>query len=79
MGSKTRLYRVTTPTAVRLIESPSAQRAIAHAANKEILADIPSQREIYELAASGIPIEVVGEGQPSDETRQAAAQSNLPV
>lgn len=79
MANKSRLYKVTTPTAVRLIETTSAARAVAHAARKEIVAVIPAQHEVYALARAGILIEVAGDVEVSDETRNAVAQSDLTV
>lgn len=75
--TKTRLYKVTTPNGVRLIESPTIQRAIAHAARSEITATIPAQHEVYALAKAGIEIENVGADPVSDETRAAVAQMPL--
>lgn len=77
MASKTRLYRVTTPTAVRLIEAPNVARAIAHAARTDFTACIPLQHEIYQLARDGIMIEVAGDIVLSDETLNAVAQTDL--
>lgn len=77
MASKARLYQVTTPTAVRLIEAPNVARAIAHAARTDFTARIPLQHEIYQLARDGTPIEVAGDIVLSDETRNAVAQTDL--
>jgi hypothetical protein len=79
MATKSRLYKVTTPTAVRLIKTTSTARAIAHAARKEISATIPAQHEVYAMARSGIEIETAGDVDISDETRSAVAQSDLVV
>jgi 16S rRNA A1518/A1519 N6-dimethyltransferase RsmA/KsgA/DIM1 with predicted DNA glycosylase/AP lyase activity len=79
MANKSRLYQVTTPTAVRLIEAPNAARAIAHVVRQEIKATIPAQHEVYALARSGVLIEVVGDIEISDETRNAVAQTDLSV
>lgn len=75
MTRKTRLYKVTTPTATRLIEASSRQAAIAHAARREIIAAIPPQHEVYALAGQGVEIEIAGAGVVSDGTRAALAQS----
>lgn len=77
MKTRSRLYKVVTPTKVRLIESPNAQRAIAFAAKAEITASIPAQHEVYAMAKSGIEIEVVQDVEVSDETRSAVAQADL--
>ena len=77
MSSKSRLYQVTTPTAVRLIEAPNVARAIAHAARTDFTARIPLQHEIYQLARDGTPIEIAGDIEVSDETRNAIAQTDL--
>lgn len=75
MASKSRLYKVTTPTATRLIESVSVARAIAHAARLEISATIPAQHEVFAMAKAGIEIEIAGDITVSDESRTAVAQS----
>ena len=77
MASKSRLYQVTTPTAIRLIEAPNVARAISHAARTDFSARIPAQHEIYALARDGVMIEVAGEIELSDETRNAVAQTDL--
>jgi len=77
MSSKSRIYQVTTPTAVRLIEAANMSRAIAYAARTDITARIPLQHEIYALARDGVMIEVAGGIAPSDESRNATAQTDL--
>ena len=79
MATKTRLYKVTTPTKTRLIESPNVQRAIAFAAKDEITAVIPAQHEVYALAKAGVDIEQVVDAPVSDETRSAVARADLEV
>lgn len=73
----TRLYKVTTPTSVHLVESPSVSRAIAHVARNQIQAEIPPQFEIFNLAKSGVEIERVGDVPLSDDTRMQIAQPQL--
>ena len=75
--AKNRLYRVITPTAVRLIEAPNPQRAIAHVVRKEIKVDIPASFEVFGLAKSGIEIEVANGEELSDETRANVAQTQI--
>lgn len=79
MASKSRLYQVTTPTAVRLIEAPSVARAIAHAAKTDFTARIPAQYEILKMGYDGIRVEIAGEIELSEETRNALAQTDLTV
>ena len=78
MAKNTRLYRVTTPTRIRLIEAITPARAIAHAASTDFTAVIPDQREVFALATQGIEIEVAGDHSVSDETRTAVAQTPIP-
>lgn len=78
----TRLYKVTTPTSVHLVESPSVNRAIAHVARHQIKAEIPPQFEIFNLAKSGVEIErvsdpILGQVPLGDESRMALAQPPL--
>lgn len=79
MATKTRIYKVTTPTQIRLIESPSVQRAIAFVARDEIRAVIPAQHEIFELARRGLEIERVTDEPVSGETRAALAKTSIPM
>jgi hypothetical protein len=79
MASKTRLYQVTTPTAVRLIEAPNVARAIAHAAKTDFTARLPKQHEILKMGYDGIQVEIAGDIELSDETRNAMAQTDLTV
>jgi hypothetical protein len=79
MASKTRLYQVTTPTAVRLIEASSVARAIAHAARTDFTARIPENHEALKMGYDGIQVEIAGEFKLSDETRSALAQTDLTV
>lgn len=74
----TRLYKVTTPTSVHLVEAQNQHRAISHVARKQISAAIPPQHEVFQLAKSGLEIEVAGEHGVSDETRQNVSQDQLP-
>lgn len=64
--TKTRLYRVTTKTATRLIEAANPQRAISHAARTDFVVDIPASHEVFNLAKKGVEIEVAG-AQEQDE------------
>lgn len=73
----TRLYRVTTPKGVRLVEAASRHTAVSHVVKSEVTVDIPAPHEIHKLAMSGVPIELAGVEVIGDETRQAAAQSQI--
>jgi hypothetical protein len=75
----TRLYKVTTPTSVHLVESPSKAGAVAHVARHQITAEIPPQFEVFHLAKSGVEIERVGDGPLSDDTRVQVCQSVVDV
>lgn len=77
--SKTRLYKVETPTSTHLVETTSPQRAISHVASGQIKASIPAQHEVFQMAKSGIEIERPGDVPLSDETRNAVAQEQLDV
>lgn len=76
-ASNTRLYRVTTPKGVRLVEAPSRHTAVSHVVKTEVTVDIPAPHEIHKLAMSGVPIELAGTDVIGDETRQAAAQAQI--
>lgn len=79
MATKTRLYKVDTPTSTHLVEAPSPSRAISHVASSQIKATIPAQHEVFQMAKDGIEIERVGDAPLSDETRNAVAQEQLSV
>lgn len=74
-----RLYKVSTPTSVHLVESPSKAGAVAHVARHQITAEIPPQFEVFNLALSGVVIERVGDAPLSDDTRMQIEQQPLPV
>ena len=77
MAATLRLYKVTTPTQVRLVQASNVQRAIAYAARHEITATIPAQYELYELARLGMEIECATDDPITDETRSAVAQQQI--
>lgn len=77
MTTKTRLYRVVTPTSKHLVESTSPQRAVAHVAGRQIQCDIPAQHEVYAMAKDGVEIEKTSDQPISDATRNAVAQADL--
>ena len=72
-----RLYKVTTPTSVHLVEAPNPSRAVAHVARSQIRAEIPPQFEVFNLAKAGIEIERVTDAPLSDDTRMQVAQPTL--
>lgn len=77
MAATLRLYKVTTPTQVRLVQASTVQRAIAFVARHEITATIPAQYELYELARLGMEIECATDDPITDETRSAVAQQQI--
>ena len=72
-----RLYKVTTPTSVHLVEAPSISRAIAHVARNQISAVIPPQFEVFNLARAGVEIKQLGDGPLSDESRIQIGQAQI--
>ncbi|MDO9252563.1 MAG: hypothetical protein Q7U48_13570 [Hydrogenophaga sp.] len=77
MATRTRLYKVETPTSVHLVEAPTPSRAISHIASRQITASIPPQHEVFQMAKDGLEIERVGDEPLSDETRSALAQEPI--
>ena len=75
----TRLYKITTPTAVYLVESPNRSRAISHVAKREMSIEVALQHEIHTLAKAGVEITLVDGITLSDETRQAINQQCMEV
>lgn len=78
MANKNRLYRVTTPTDIHLVEAPNPARAVAHISRKQIKVDIPDSFEVFALAKAGVEIEVVGDEPVTDETSADVAQAIIP-
>ena len=74
-----RIYIVETPTGSHLINAVSRAAAIAHVARSTLKARIPSQHEVFTLAASGVALECANNDQVSDQSRSDLAQSVIPI
>ena len=52
-----RIYKLTTPKGVRLIDAGTRAAAIGHVAKDEITADVATGHEIADLVGKGIKVE----------------------
>lgn len=64
--SKTRIYKVKTPTGDRLVESPTKGQAVKHCVDADYTAEVISASEALRLTAKGVKVETVAmKGQPA--------------
>ena len=70
-----RIYIVETPTGSHLVNATSRSAAIAHVARSTMKARIPSQHEVFAMAASGVELERANNAPVSDQPRSDLAQS----
>ena len=53
----TRIYRVTSPSGVRLVDASVKANAVAFVAKEEISAEVATGHEIAELVGAGVKVE----------------------
>lgn len=79
--SKTRIYKVTTPTGVRLVESPTKGQAVKHCVDADYEAEVVGAAEAFDLRDKGTVLEKVamkGE-EPAKKPGSAAKGSAAPA
>ena len=57
--SKTRIYKVTTPTGIRLVESPTKGQAVKHCVDADYHAEVVGAAEAFDLRDKGTELERV--------------------
>lgn len=77
--ANTRIYLVESPRGNHLVNATSRAAAIAHVARSTLKARIPSQHEVFTLAASGVALECANNAQVSDQSRSDLARSVIPI
>lgn len=73
--ANTRIYIVESPHGNLLINATSRAAAIAHVARNTLKARIPSQHEVFTLAASGVALECANGAGITDQSRSDLAKS----
>lgn len=77
---KTRIYKVTTPTGVRLVESPTKGQAVKHCVDADYTADVVGAAEAFYLRDKGVPLERVAmKDKPAKKSGSAAKASAAPA
>lgn len=72
--SKKRIYKVTTPTGVRLVESPTKGQAVKHCVDADYEAAVIGAAEAFELRDKGVTVEKVATKEaPAKKTSKVAA------
>lgn len=61
MATEKRVYKVTTPTGVRLVKAGNKIQAHMHVARSTITADLASQDDLIDLVGKGVKVEEAGE------------------